>query len=129
MTRQVHELAETTDGIKAHITSLKPINPTNAPDTWERNALERFELGETEVSSLEEMDGYEATRALRESGYRGAIVALTAHAMNEEFVRCIQAGCDECAAKPIERAAFLAMLARHLTVRELSAIDATQDAF
>lgn len=56
MTRQVHELAEKTHGHKGHITSLNPIRPQNAPDPWERQALNRIEQGETEVSSIEIMD-------------------------------------------------------------------------
>lgn len=39
MTRQVFNLSEKLYGIKGHITSLKPINPNNTPDEWERKAL------------------------------------------------------------------------------------------
>ncbi|MEW6501379.1 MAG: ATP-binding protein [Thermodesulfobacteriota bacterium] len=47
MTRQVHEMARAAGhGAQGHITSLKPINPGNAPDPWERQALERFNRGE-----------------------------------------------------------------------------------
>ena len=44
MTRQISELAGE-DGLTFHITSLKPIRPKNAPDAWERRALEAFEAG------------------------------------------------------------------------------------
>jgi len=57
MTRQVHELAFETDGIRGHITSLDPIRPQNAADSWERRVLPLFEHGtdETfEVVTLEE---------------------------------------------------------------------------
>lgn len=35
MTRQVHELGEQAYGVHGHITSLNPIRPENAADSWE----------------------------------------------------------------------------------------------
>ena len=58
------------------------------------------------------MDGHEATRRLRERGYRGAIVALTAHAMRAELDRCLESGCDATISKPIDRDAFLELCGR-----------------
>jgi hypothetical protein len=40
MTRQVHEMEGKEYGPRGHITSLQPIRPENAPDDWERNALQ-----------------------------------------------------------------------------------------
>jgi PAS domain S-box-containing protein len=53
MTRQVHELSIEQYGVQGHITSLKPLRPENAPDAWEARALQAFEAGAKEVSSLE----------------------------------------------------------------------------
>ncbi len=56
------------------------------------------------------MDGYTATSLLRRAGYPGAIIALTAHAMSTDRDRCIQAGCDDYASKPINRARLLELV-------------------
>ncbi len=60
------------------------------------------------------MDGYTATAKLREAGYAGPIVALTAHAMDGAEEECRAAGCDDYAAKPIDRATLLGTIARYL---------------
>lgn len=46
MTREISELATFDSLFSFHITSLNPINPGNAPDDFEREALSSFERGE-----------------------------------------------------------------------------------
>jgi len=49
------------------------------------------------------MDGYEATRRLREGGFDGPIVAVTANATDEDRRRCAAGGFDLFLTKPLNR--------------------------
>ena len=60
------------------------------------------------------MNGYETTRWLRQHGWHGPIVALTAHALAGDRERCLAAGCDDYIAKPGIAAGLRDLLARHL---------------
>jgi CheY-like chemotaxis protein len=65
------------------------------------------------------MDGYEATRAIRSAerrmgGTRVPIIGLTAHVLDGDRERCLDAGMDDFMAKPIHRDALVALLTRWL---------------
>ncbi len=45
MTRQLTELIEKDSEVSFHITSLKPLRPQNKADSWEVQALQKFEKG------------------------------------------------------------------------------------
>ena len=49
------------------------------------------------------MDGFEATALLRKNGYRGKIMALTAHALNEDRELTLRSGFDDHISKPVNR--------------------------
>jgi len=61
------------------------------------------------------MDGFEATRRIRErenGGEEVPIIALSAHAMDGIFEQCLDAGMDDYLAKPLTRESVLAALRR-----------------
>jgi CheY-like chemotaxis protein len=49
------------------------------------------------------MDGLVATKTLREKGFHGPIIALTANVLPEDRARCAEAGCTGFSGKPIDR--------------------------
>jgi len=53
------------------------------------------------------MDGFAASSALRQRGYRGAVLALTANVMADDRRRCLDAGCDEFLGKPVRAGQLL----------------------
>jgi signal transduction histidine kinase/CheY-like chemotaxis protein/HPt (histidine-containing phosphotransfer) domain-containing protein len=75
---------------------------------------------------MPKLDGYHATARLRGMGYDGVIIALTAHAMETERSKCLEAGCDGFLAKPVDPDELLDTIARHLDGERTD--DATDDA-
>jgi len=83
-----------------------------------READEPFDVVLMDIQ-MPVMDGYTATRMMREaeqqSGWRRTpIVALTAHAYEEDVRKCRDAGCDDHIAKPFKKKTLLQCLAHYL---------------
>jgi PAS domain S-box-containing protein len=76
---------------------------------------ERFDLVLMDVQ-MPEMDGFEATAALRarerRQGGHMPVIALTAHALKGDAERCIDAGMDGVVTKPFQVEALLAEIER-----------------
>ena len=56
------------------------------------------------------LDGYLATQQLRDAGYSGPIIAVTAHAMRDDRQRCLDVGCNDYTVKPIDRRKLLSLI-------------------
>jgi PAS domain S-box-containing protein len=91
--------------------------PTGAQLVFAENGLEAVEMAIKERPDLILMDvqmpgvdGLEATRRLRSSGFNKPIVALTAHALQDEVDRSFEAGCNYHLTKPIMKEVLLSLV-------------------
>lgn len=64
------------------------------------------------------MDGITATKQIRQQGYAGPIIALTANAFKEDRERCLAAGCNDMLTKPIDNDKFIKALSTYLKPRK-----------
>ena len=56
------------------------------------------------------MDGYETSLAMRELGYDGRIIALTANGLTPKDAKFLEAKMDDCLLKPVDIAELLKVL-------------------
>ena len=86
----------------------------NGRQAVDKAAKERFDLVLMDVQ-MPEMDGFQATAAIRElerdRGIHTPIIAMTAHAMAGDRERCLAAGMDAYLSKPLKPADLMATIA------------------
>lgn len=92
---------------------VRPWMAENGQIALERCAERDFDLILMDMQ-MPVMDGYTATRRLRESGYSKPIFALTANAMKGDEEKCLVSGCSGFLSKPINIEKLLATLAQAL---------------
>jgi len=85
----------------------------NGRQAVEQGLSKRFDLVLMDMQ-MPEMDGYQATKELREKGFSGPIVALTADAMSEDRERSLAAGCAGYLSKPLDRSRLIRTIARYI---------------
>ncbi len=90
----------------------------NGREAVEMAEDQTFDMAFMDVQ-MPEMDGLEATRAIRErekiTGRHLPIVAMTAHAMKGDRERCLDAGMDDYLTKPIRTPELIEILKRYLS--------------
>ena len=63
---------------------------------------------------MTKMDGYQATRKIREFNNDVFIIAQTAYAFSKDREKALQAGCNEYISKPINKEELLALISKYL---------------
>ena len=80
---------------------------------------EHFDLILMDIQ-MPNMNGFEATIALRDQGITTPIIALTANAMQGDKDKCLEAGCDDYISKPIAKEELRRILDKFVSVGSIS---------
>lgn len=90
---------------------------------YEKAITEKFDVVLMDMQ-MPILDGYQATRKLRDEGYQGSVIALTANAMKGDQQKCMDAGCDGFLPKPVDMDQLLSVLHDRLILMGKEKVDA-----
>ncbi len=65
---------------------------------------------------MPDMDGYEATRSIKQIRPELPVIAVTAYAMTGDEAKTLEAGCDGYLSKPFSRDQILEVMSRHINI-------------
>jgi CheY-like chemotaxis protein len=91
----------------------------NIPIVWVRNgkeAIDYYLQNKEEVGmmfmdlQMPIMDGYQATISLREKGFDGPIIAMTANAFSDDCIKSVEVGMNDFLLKPIAKTDLIMMI-------------------
>ncbi len=68
---------------------------------------------------MRDIDGYEATRQIREFNKQVVIIAQTAYALHGDREKAIEAGCNDYISKPINQAILIQMIEKKLRLENV----------
>ncbi len=96
----------------------KVVTATNGQEALDLLTHPNIEQGVVDVVVMDMqmpvMDGYAAAEKLRQCGFKKPIIALTANAMKEDRKKCLSAGCNDYATKPLDGTKLIRMIAHYL---------------
>ncbi len=106
-----------------HMFIAAALKRTKAQLLWAKDGMEAIEMCKEYDTidlvlmdiRLPKLDGYEATRKIKEFRPNLPIIAQTAYVMNNEKGKVLQAGCDDLITKPIRLNDLITTVARYLT--------------
>ena len=96
-----------------HVTVVN--NGREAVDAWRGGVFDCILMD----IQMPEMDGYEAVARIRDAEKKGEhipVIAMTAHAMSGDRLKCLAAGMDDYISKPIDGATVLQLLQQYVSV-------------
>ncbi|MBN1456332.1 MAG: response regulator [Sedimentisphaerales bacterium] len=89
---------------------------SNGEQAVQTALAEQFDIILMDIQ-MPKMNGYDATRQIKNKGITTPIIALTAKAMKGDREKCLEAGCQDYMCKPIDRKRLQEVLQKYLPAK------------